>query len=139
MPVMMHLAGCEECAARYERLERKLREAASCEVERPETFWSRQRHLVMRKIDSRRDNVARIIRTTRIAAAAAFAFFLGGAVMYKTVEPEIKAPTVTVVSTAQTRTQTTKTDDPWQSDELKEFHSVVQWESWVDTKNGDQL
>ena len=25
MPVMMHLASCSDCAARYERLERKLR------------------------------------------------------------------------------------------------------------------
>src|SRR6185295_4942814 len=47
MPVMMHLAQCSECAARYERLERKLRDAASCDVERPDTFWSRQRHLIM--------------------------------------------------------------------------------------------
>src|SRR6266487_4432284 len=30
MPVMMHLAVCDECAAKYERLERKLREAAAC-------------------------------------------------------------------------------------------------------------
>ena len=38
MPVMMHLAGCTECAARYERLDRKLREAAACHTERPDTF-----------------------------------------------------------------------------------------------------
>ena len=30
LPVMMHLAECNDCAARYERLEHKLREAASC-------------------------------------------------------------------------------------------------------------
>src|SRR5438309_11441989 len=53
MPVMMHLAQCSECSARYEKLERKLREVASCDVERPETFWSRQRHLIMRGIDAR--------------------------------------------------------------------------------------
>ena len=29
MPVMMHLAECKECAARYARLDRKLREAGS--------------------------------------------------------------------------------------------------------------
>ena len=26
--------------------------------------------------------------------------------------------------------------DPWQSDELKDYGSMVEWESWVD--NGDQ-
>jgi hypothetical protein len=31
-------------------------------------------------------------------------------------------------------------DDPWQSEELKDYQSMVAWESWVesDTKNGDQ-
>src|SRR5213082_3253280 len=33
MPVMMHLAQCSECSVRYEKLERKLREVASCETE----------------------------------------------------------------------------------------------------------
>lgn len=35
MPVMMHLASCAECAARYDRLERKMREAAACHPEKP--------------------------------------------------------------------------------------------------------
>ena len=60
MPVMMHLADCPECAARYERLERKVRGLAACAhdqtiEEKPETFWARQRLSVMRKIDGRRD------------------------------------------------------------------------------------
>ena len=33
MPIMMHLAKCTDCAARYERLDRKLREAAVCHTE----------------------------------------------------------------------------------------------------------
>jgi hypothetical protein len=30
--------------------------------------------------------------------------------------------------------------DPWQSDELKDFQSMVAWESWVDSnpRSGDQ-
>ena len=63
MPVMMHLADCPECAARYERLERKVRGLAACAhdqtiEEKPETFWARQRLSVMRKIDGRRVCVA---------------------------------------------------------------------------------
>ena len=53
MPVMMHLASCTDCAARYERLERKLRNLASCAVdEKPQTFWTRQRMLIMCGIDA---------------------------------------------------------------------------------------
>ena len=49
MPVMMHLASCRDCSARYERLERKLREAAVCHPEsKPETFWTWQRMSIWR-------------------------------------------------------------------------------------------
>ena len=43
MPVMMHLAQCGECAAKYDRLQRKLREAAVCHPEQHESFWPAQR------------------------------------------------------------------------------------------------
>ena len=33
MPIMMHLANCAECAARYERLDRKMREAGACHAQ----------------------------------------------------------------------------------------------------------
>ena len=39
MPVMMHLANCADCAARYERLDRKLREAAVCHTEKRRSPW----------------------------------------------------------------------------------------------------
>jgi hypothetical protein len=142
MPVMLHLASCTDCAAKYERLERKLREVASCDVERPDTFWMRQRHLIMRGIGARQDNLRRAIRTARIAAAAALAFFLGGAVMYESVKPAL-TPAPSPVRRATPRPMPKSEDqvsrDPWESDELKDFHSVVQWESWVDNNNGDQL
>ncbi len=135
MPVMMHLAQCSDCAARYERLERKLREVAACDTERPETFWARQRHLVMRGIAARRqENGTSLLRTLRVAATAAFAFFIGGAVMYKTLEaqPAVPPPVVHVQTEAAS-------DDPWESKELEQFHSVVQWETWVDSAPGDEL
>jgi len=141
MPVMMHLAQCSECAARYERLERKLRDVASCETERPETFWSRQRHLIMRGIDKNRVETKRLVRTLRIAATAAFAFFLGGAVMYETTRVA-PTPPAAQVSHYQPPAQSTikSTDDPWESsDQLKELHSVVQWESWVGNNDEDEL
>ena len=39
-PVMLHLASCGDCIARYNRLEAKLRAAAACPT-KPVTFWAR--------------------------------------------------------------------------------------------------
>ena len=60
------------------------------------------------------------------------AFVLGGAVVYKTVQP--KTPAVVVAQQTAT-TQSEDMDlqvprDPWQDDELKDFGTVVAWESW---------
>ena len=134
MPVMMHLAKCSECAARYERLDRKMRETAACHIEKPESFWSRQRMSIQRRIAGQRAQKASFARTLRLAAALALAFFLGGAVVYKSVEPQVQTPPPRQPS-AVIRHQ--PKDDPllhdaWQSDELKDFHSIVQWESWDD-------
>jgi len=142
MPVMLHLATCADCAAKYERLERKLREVAACNTEKPDTFWMRQRHLIMRGIGARQDNLRRAIRTARIAAAAAFAFFLGGAVMYESVKPALTpapAPVRRTTLRPMAKSEDQVSRDPWESDELKDFHSVVQWESWVPASDGDEL
>lgn len=143
MPVMMHLASCPDCAARYERLERKLREAATCAPEKHDTFWLRQRISIMRKIDARKQAPVGI-RFARAAAAAALAFLLGGMVVYNTVDTEPAAPppiarkaappATTATHATQTTTDVLLSNDPWQSEELKDFQEVVQWESWVNEK-----
>ena len=141
MPVMMHLASCEQCAARYNALERKLREAASCPTEKHETFWTRQRMLIQRRIADGRERSAARAQVTRVAAAAVLAFFLGGVMVYRTVEPQHSGPVTTTAHNAvQTPVQPVTVEepqqsvphDPWQSEELSDFHSVVQWETWVD-------
>lgn len=133
MPVMMHLASCTDCAAKYERLERKLRESAACSTDaKPETFWTRQRLSIMRRVHGERQLTT---RTARYAAAAMLAFFLGGAVMYESLkttpapqpQPAPQPAAVVVVN----EEPATVSHDPWQSEELKDFHQVVQWESWV--------
>jgi hypothetical protein len=135
MPVMMHLADCTDCRTKYERLERKLREAATCNVERPATFWSRQRLSIMRRIDAQRAQGALMSRNLRVAAAALLAFFLGGAVVYKAIEPGLQRQPVVISnhpSPVPAMTDELQVPhDPWQSDELQDFHGVVQWESWV--------
>lgn len=136
MPVMMHLASCEICAARYNALERKLREAASCSThEKHDTFWTRQRMLIQRRIDDGRTRAGSRAQVLRVAAAAVLAFFLGGVFTYRTVVPERVVATTTVVQQEQpaaAEEQQLVPHDPWQSEELSDFHSVVQWETWVD-------
>jgi hypothetical protein len=134
MPVMMHLADCQECAARYARLERKLREAAVCTTEKPATFWTRQRLQIMRRVDAQHAHAKTTARTLRVAAAAILSFFLGGAVVYETVRPvqHQPAPVVAAPSAAVAPAPSvTNLHDAWQSDELKDFHNVVEWEAWV--------
>ena len=138
MPVMMHLADCSDCAARYERLEKKVRGLSACaHDDKPDTFWARQRISVMRKIGARPSTFA---RTARVAAAAVLVAALGG---WFSVSRQVDAPpaTVTMQPTApQISVQVTTPADPWDSEELGEFHSIVAWESWdaPATKNGDQ-
>ena len=130
MPAMMHLARCSDCAAKYERLERKLREAAVCSTDKPETFWTRQRMTIMRRVAGQRRSAG----PARIAAAAALAFVVGGAVVYESVKPHAPAPApvaITQTAPAPVRDDITAAHDPWQSEELEDFRPVVAWESWV--------
>jgi predicted anti-sigma-YlaC factor YlaD len=135
MPVMMHLANCPDCAGKYARLERKLREAAVCNTEKPATFWTRQRLQIMRRVDAHKAQANTTARTLRVAAAAILAFFLGGAVVYETVKPvqHQPVPVAAVAPATVTAPAPAAIDlhDAWQSDELKDFHNVVEWEAWV--------
>lgn len=121
MPVMMHLASCTECAARYERLDRKLREAAACKTERPDAFWARQRQAIQHTIENRRPS------RIRFAAAAALVLAIGGSLV--TTWNGGRAPSTPVVVPQAERAVPA---DPWESEELQDFGSVVQWESWID-------
>src|SRR5438105_9781139 len=124
-PIIEHVNGCNACQDRYRRLAQKLRDMAACSAEKPATFWTRQRLMIMRTVDNARERSQRGARTMRVAAAALLAFVLGGAVVYKSVEPALKRPPVIV--TQQTAVAAQPADDlqiprdPWQSDELKDF------------------
>lgn len=122
MPVMMHLADCADCAARYERLERKMRGLRECpHEEKPETFWARQRMSILRKIDARRERRGMI---GRLAAAAMLVVVLGGLVTWNQSEKPVPAAAETTIEESLA--------DPWQSDELNDYSSMVAWESWVE-------
>jgi hypothetical protein len=134
--IIEHVNGCNACQDRYRRLAQKLRDTAACPTEKPDTFWTRQRLMIMRAVDNARAQSQRNVRTARVAAAAFLAFVLGGAVVYKSVEPALNTPPVIIAPAQVAAADELKVpQDPWQSDELKDFGSVVQWESWVDQTN----
>lgn len=131
MPVMMHLAGCADCVARYERLERKLRSLVACEhAQKPETFWVRQRMSIMKRVRARgkRPTIG------RFAAAAALVVVMGSTFLFPFLTAEKNTPPSDM---AVEVTNVPVPTDPWESEALDEFHSIVAWESW-DEKNGDQ-
>lgn len=130
MPVMMHLADCGDCAARYERLERKIRALASCEHEPPESFWARQRTAILRRIDRQRGRRA----FSRIAAAAALALLLGSTVSWPILHQQ--ADSSPQRYEAATDLTASEAEDPWQSDQLDDYRPIVAWESWVETTEG---
>ena len=142
LPVMLHLADCTDCAARYERLETKMQGLRSCHHdEKPETFWARQRMSILRKIDAKRERSAMTARIVRVAAAAMLVLVLGGILTWNRIDQPV--PQQQMVETAQTAVledgSTASQDavtDPWESEELKDYSSMVAWESWVE--NGDQ-
>lgn len=140
MPVMMHLAECGDCAGRYERLEKKLRALSSCETGQPETFWSRQRLSILRRVETQRKQTVTSSRMLRVAAAVTLAFALGGFVTWRTLDdsPAALTQTIAAATAADTAAVTASTDtsvpqDLWETDELDDFHSLVAWESWQDT------
>jgi hypothetical protein len=138
MPVMMHLASCSDCAARYDRLERKLREAAACDVERPATFWSRQRLSIAKKISAMGAQPRPAVLRSRAIAAAFLAFLLGAAVVYKVHQPQPVAPqqqpaaVVADVPSYEDEEDFATPSETWESEELADFQPVVQWEGWVE-------
>lgn len=130
MPVMMHLADCESCAARYERLESKMQGLHACHHdEKPETFWVRQRMSIMRRIGAQQRKTSRV---PRIAAAAAIVLAISGGVF---TWQRSDAPRIVEVPTQTASfedTITVQDESPWQSEELRDYSSIVAWESWVD-------
>jgi hypothetical protein len=121
MPVMMHLASCPECAARYDRLDRKLREAAACHTSLDESRWAAQRSAIMARVAL--PQTAQSLR--RLAAAALLVLTIGGTAAWQVLRtPDAPQPVITETTTA----------DPWESEELKEFGAVVEWETWIEEK-----
>lgn len=122
LPVMLHLADCAACAARYERLETKIRGLAACDDDKPAAFWARQRGSIMRRVGRQRYTPV----FARVAAAALVALVIGATVAWPIREKKIVQQPVVEAEVL------TMSDDPWESEPLQEYQPLVEWESWVD-------
>lgn len=140
MPVMMHLADCSECAARYANLDRKLRQVAADESAPPETFWEKQRDAIARRI--RDERASRFGGIGRLAAAAMLLLVFAGVVAWQRLGHAPDAVTLSATTSVSAPTAAlpqpepedlaATTSDPWETDALDEYQSIVAWESWDD-------
>ena len=141
----LHLASCEVCEKRFGTLREELKKhaAPSDGPEKPETFWKRQEIAVMRTIDKRQRRMPGL--GARIAAAAAVVFvvaaFWAGRGSVATAPLTSTMATTTIASTTTASANATQDNglatsqistDPWQSEQLQDFQTVVAWETWVD-------
>lgn len=145
-----HLDDCADCRERHARVRSALRASVPSPAEQPDAFWLRQQHLIQRRIEQQKREASHPWRVLSVAAAALLAFVLSGVGIYRNLQhpaPVAVTQTASVATVQNTTTASATTDDaslqssqdPWASDELKGYRSVVEWESWVDTKSkGDQ-
>lgn len=132
-----HLSTCAECRGRLDVVVALVREESPAD-ERPESFWQRQRLSIARRIAQEQSRRPSYRRAGNVAAAAVLAFVLGGLLLFRNASddapkhhPVTQSVTVSA-ATEQQNLEVTVPKDPWESDELKSFGSVVEWESWVE-------
>lgn len=141
----LHLASCESCARRFGSLRDaiELHASAPADSDRPDTFWKRQELGVMRTIDRRQQRIPGLGARFAAAAAVVFvivAFWAGrGSVSTAPLTPTVATATIASTATQSTGasqdiglTTSQLATDPWESEQLQDFQTVVAWESWVE-------
>ena len=144
---LRHLDECVSCRGRFERLSEALRASSrrfDAELAaKPETFWTRQRRSIERAVGEAPRAQAAAAR--RFALAASFIVLLSGGIAVRSIvghratSQALKVAATGAVAPADAPLveATDASSDPWASDELSDFHEVVQWESWSsDQKQG---
>ncbi len=139
-----HLATCSDCRLRLDEVVALARQDGVT-AELPETFWTRQRMLIERRVSAADTRSRPMLRTMHVAVAAMLALVLGGLLFYRSTTGLSQEP-LTITQATATRTSPQAAEelniphDPWESEQLKDFSSVVEWESLVDKSptQGDQ-
>ena len=151
-----HLADCAECRTRYEAMgegiDASVSQHAALVDRKPETFWARQRIAISRRIESGEEIPERISWSARslLAAAAVLVVVVAGtAIIYRNAVE--MAPTPGGIEQSPVLASNGELDlydddadelsvalfedapshDPWSSEEISDFHQVVEWESWL--------
>ena len=138
-----HVSSCAICAARRKTVEqtmdRSRRQLDQVVDSKPESFWKRQQLAVSRAALAEAHE--RRHRAPRLAAAAALLMVLSGVLAYqhRPVPVAVVATTTMTETTIATQTALVEptisiqeaTTDPWESDQLKDYQGLVEWESWM--------
>ncbi|MGA7617440.1 MAG: hypothetical protein WBX15_19925 [Thermoanaerobaculia bacterium] len=157
-----HLRQCLECAGRFEALKREMSAAAEASrseaSSRPEWFWSRQRMAIRRRIEEGGRSRFRSgwLRPRTWSYSLAGILLVAAAIL--TLRSDFGRDHRAQVRTTHSIAQTTETsspdssrasamtDDetllggsrtPWSDDAISDFHPAVEWESWLETTDGE--
>lgn len=137
-----HLVDCASCtdasADVKTLLDSQKSEHRAAVAAMPETFWSRQRFAATRAIARRR---RRAIVARLSTAAALIAAVVAGA-MFSSNDPATTAPPQQP-QIAQAAAELTPPDlvaeDPWESEQLSDYGTLVDWESWAAEENQEGI
>lgn len=125
-----HLKKCDACQGAMRAVSAELdadRKAIAAEVSAlPATFWQRQELSITREIARQR----RRRYTIRYAAAAVFAVVAASGAFFMQPEPVVVAPVQQQVALPVNEAPLSTESDPWESDQLSDYSSLVDWESW---------
>jgi hypothetical protein len=125
-----HLKSCRDCLAAMKLVAAELeadRSAVDSEVaSMPATFWQRQELSITREVAKQR----RRRYTIRYAAAAVFAVVAASGAFFMQPETVVVAPVQQQVTLPANEALVASESDPWESDQLSDYSSLVDWESW---------
>lgn len=133
-PVAEHFAQCERCAGQFDTVKERLREVAALPAP-DDRFFERQREAVMDRVRLGR----RAARPWRFAAAAALVLAISGVAVHRSVEKSATPVTAThaMTTAAAAAPETAVPRDVWDTDALTEFHPLVDWQSWEESKGSN--
>lgn len=125
-----HLKNCADCLAAMKLVAVELeadRSAIDSEVaSMPASFWQRQEMSITREVARQR----RRRYTIRYAAAAVFAVVAASGAFFMQPETVVVAPVQQQVAIPAAEEQLSGEADPWESEQLSDYSSLVDWESW---------
>lgn len=127
-----HLQRCSSCTLRFTEVRTELADDRAMHHEEvaalPATFWTRQRMAVSRTVRRRLRNavIARLV-----AAAAVILLIAAGALFNRPPDAVVVESTSPVVSEIAEVPPPEISSDPWESEELSDYQTLVDWESWA--------